>query len=388
MIELLFLLLPLAAAYGWYMGRSSVKNQRADSKSHQNHNYIRGVEYLLNNDRELAVDRFIAYLNEADPSFETNLALGNLFRKRGEVDKAISLHQAAVANQKLDISEHELAKLELGRDFMSAGLLDRAESILTELVEIPRQRTDGARLLVKLYEQERDYQQAIATALTYREALGSSNLSQLSQYYCEVAQQDLLSGNIAKARSEFTQALDVYPDSIRARLGLADLLLRQGTKSDEAYKLIKDVSIKSADTGLICLDYILRCFPNKADPKLRFALDDLVRRTKSAQAMVELTEVVEQSSGRDDAELMLLNFVKEKPNLKLFSALMRLRSKDSGAAANEAILQLKSLVDAQIASNHRYACHRCGFQSKLLFWQCPSCRRWDTMKPIRGLDGD
>ena len=387
MIELLFLLLPLAAAYGYYVGRSSVKNKRADSKSHQNHNYIRGVEYLLNNDRDLAVDRFIAYLNEADPSFETNLALGNLFRKRGEVDKAISLHQAAAANQKLDISEHELAKLELGRDFMSAGLIDRAEEILTELVQIPRQRTDGARLLVKLYEQERDYPQAIATALKYRESLGSSISSQLSQYYCEVAQQDLLSGNAAKARAGFTQALDVFPHSIRARLGLADILLNNG-QYEEAYKLIKEVSALNADSGLICLDYLLRCFPNKADPNLRFALDDLVRRTKSAQAMVELTEVVEQTSGRDDAELMLLNFVKEKPNLKLFSALMRLRSKDSGAVANEAILQLKSLVDAQIASNHRYACHRCGFQSKLLFWQCPSCRRWDTMKPIRGLDGD
>ena len=387
MIELLFLLLPLAAAYGWYMGRSSVKNKRADSKSHQNHNYIRGVEYLLNNDRELAVDRFIAYLNEADPSFETNLALGNLFRKRGEVDKAISLHQAVLSNPKLDISEHELAKLELGRDFMSAGLLDRAEAILTELVEIPRQRTDGARLLIKLYEQERDYPQAIATALKYREALGPANLSQLSQYYCETAQQDLARGDAEKARAAFTHALDVYPDSIRARLGLCEILLRS-QQGEEAYKLIKEVSALSADTGLICLDDLLRCFPNKADPQLRFALDDLVRRTKSAQAMVELTEVVEQTSGRDDAELMLLNFVKEKPNLKLFSALMRLRSKDSGPAANEAILQLKSLVDAQIASNHRYACHRCGFQSQMLFWQCPSCRRWDTMKPIRGLDGD
>lgn len=387
MIELLFLLLPLAAAYGYFMGRSSVKNKREDSKSHQNHNYIRGVEYLLNNDRELAMDRFMAYLNEADPSFETNLALGNLFRKRGEVDKAITMHTSIAANQKLDVSEHELAKLELGRDFISAGLLDRAENILLELVEIPRQRTDAARLLVRLFEQERDYKQAIEIALKYRDALGSSILSQLSQYYCEVAQSDLLLGDAPKARAGYTQALDVYPDSIRARLGLADLLLKQN-KFEEAYKLIKEVSVLRSDTGLICLEYVLRCFPNKADPNLRFALDDLVRRTKSAEAMVQLTDVVELSSGRDDAELMLLNFVKEKPNLKLFSALMRLRSKESGVAANEAILQLKSLVDAQIASNHRYACHRCGFQSKMLFWQCPSCRRWDTMKPIVGLDGD
>lgn len=387
MIELLFLLLPLAAAYGYYMGRSSVKNKREDSKSHQNHNYIRGVEYLLNNERELAMDRFIAYLNEADPSFESNLALGNLFRKRGEVDKAIAMHSSIASNPKLDVSEHELAKLELGRDFISAGLLDRAENILMELVEIPRQRTDAARLLVKLFEQERDYRQAIETALKYRDALGTSVNSQLSQYYCEVAASDVVLGDLNKARAGFTHALDIFPDSIRARLGLADLLLRQN-KLEGAYRLVKEVSVLREDAGLLCLDFIMRCFPNKADPNLRFALDDLVRRTKSAEAMVMLIEVVELSSGRDDAELMLLNFVKEKPNLKLFSALMRLRSRESGMAGNEAILQLKSLVDAQIASNHRYACHRCGFQSRMLFWQCPSCRRWDTMKPIVGLDGD
>lgn len=387
MIELLFLLLPLAAAYGYYMGRQSARSLREDRNSSKTHNYIRGVEYLLNNDKERAMDKFIAYLNESDPSFETHLALGNLFRKRGEVDKAISLHESLAASQKLDVSEHELSRLELSRDFISAGLLDRAERILTELVEIPRQRPEAARLLMTMYERERDYGRAIEVALQYREFLGSHSMVQLAHYYCETAAAALAQGDREQARADFDKALGINKNSVRARLGLCEVLLRE-QQYQEAYKKVKECTVLDPDSGLLCLDFLLRCFPNKADPALRFALDDLVRRTRSAQAMVELASVVEQTSGRDDAEVMLLSFIKEKPNLKLFSALMQLRSHDNSPATNEAIMQLKSLIDAQIASSHRYACHRCGFQSQLLFWQCPSCRRWDTLKPVRGLDGD
>ena len=166
MFELLFLLLPFAAAYGYYMGRQSVRDKKEKSSTVRNNNYLRGVEYLLNNEKDRAVDKFIAYLNESDPSFESNLALGNLFRKRGEVDRAISLHEALANNPKLDVAENEISRVELDRDFISAGLLDRAERILLDLVEIPRQHAAAAALLVKVYEQERDYHKAIEIALT------------------------------------------------------------------------------------------------------------------------------------------------------------------------------------------------------------------------------
>ena len=387
MFELLFLLLPVAAAYGFYMGRASVRHRKDTSDNVRAHNYIRGVEYFLNNEKERAVDRFIAYFNESDPSFETHVALGNLFRKRGEVDKAISMHESLLGNQKLSDPEHEVAQIELARDFISAGLLDRAERNLEALVDIPRQRTEAASLLVQVYEKERDYQKAIEVALKYKENIGRRSHIQLAHYYCEVASQNFIQGDLNLAFTQYQKALEVNQNSLRARLGLCDVYLKEG-QSKEAFKLIKDVSALDQDTGLVCLEYLRKIFPNRADPEFRFALDDLVRRTRSAEAMVELVETVELTSGKDYALVMLLSFVKEKPNLKLFSALMRLRQGEEGSDTNGAIMQLKSLVDAQIASNYRYSCHRCGFKSRLLFWQCPSCRRWDTLKPIRGLDGD
>ncbi len=387
MLELLFLLLPVAAVYGFYMGRIFTRSKKQDSRNEQNSNYLRGVEYLLDNRSEKAVDKFIAYLNGTDQTFESGLALGNLFRKRGEVDKAITLHEKMALDAKLEDSEHELAQLELARDFIGAGLLDRAETILLKSVEIPRQRARAASLLLTVYEREQDYGRAIEIGLKFRDALGRSADRQLGQYYCEQAAEKLNAGALEEAKAGYRSAMDVYPKSLRALLGLAELFIREKNYA-EAYKLVKSASELDPKSGLLCLEYLERCFPNQADPKYRFALEDLVHKTHSAAAMVDLVNLTASEQGVSDAEAMLLTFIKEKPNLKLFSALMGLRSGYEDPRANNAIMQLKSLVDAAVVSNPRYSCHHCGFESKMMFWQCPSCRTWESLKPKVGLDGD
>lgn len=387
MFELLFLLLPVAALYGYYMGRSSARNKQENTRNQQNHNYLRGVEYLLNKQDDKAVDRFIACLKEQDPSFESSLALGNLFRTRGEVDKAISLHERMINDESIDDSERETAQLELACDFLSAGLLDRAEQILLKAVEIPRQRAFAAKLLLKVYEREQDFNRAIEVALAYRDVLGAKGLRMLGQYYCEKASHLNITQQYDDAVKAYLYAIEIFPESIRARLELASLYIKQN-KLREAYALVKEVTAFDPHYGITCLHLIYECFPNKADPNYRFALESLVNSTHSAAAMVELVRIVALDSGTVDAENLLLSFIKEKPNLKLFSALMGLRSKEGEPSANQAILQLKSLVDAQIAANYIYTCPHCGFESKMLFWQCPSCKRWESLRPKVGLDGD
>lgn len=391
MFELVFLLLPIAAAYGYYMGRSSLKNKQAASQTESTQNYLKGVDYMLNNDKEQAMDKFIAYLNATDPTVESTLALGNLFRKRGEVDKAISLHSSLATNDEIEPYESELARIELAYDFISAGLLDRAESILLELIEIPRQRKSAAVLLVKVYEQERDFNKAIEVGLNHKDVLGKSSLNRLANYYCELSQQSLIAGKFKEAEAKLNSALGLNPNSIRPRLMKCEIYLKsqKPNASEEIVKLINEVTRLDPSTGIMCLELLKKCFINKADPLYRIALEDLVRKTKSAAAMVELCLVVDSTGSHEDAELMLLNFLKEKPNLKLFSSFMNLRSKDNpNVETTDVIMQLKSLIDAQIASNAHYSCSKCGFESTMMFWQCPSCRRWDTMRAKRGLDGD
>lgn len=443
MFELLFLLLPLAAAYGFYMGRNSYKDTKARSQTEQTNKYLKGIDFFFKNDQAKAVDEFIAYLDSEHPTFESTLALGNLFRQRGELDRAISLHTSLAQNETLEPFECELAQLELAGDFMSAGLLDRAEDLLLTMIEIPSQRRSSALLLVKLYEQERDFSRAIALGLEHSDVLGVEGKQRLSHYYCELCQQALVTSKFKEARNYLNSGLELYPSSVRIRLLQAEVLLKElqenpqgpssaaiaqasaaattlqpqngDAKSDmirgaaaaaaaainvnalavppkvqkQVLKLVSEMETLDSLTGVFCLELLKRCFVNKADPHYREALIELVNKTHSATATVELCLNVAQYTSRSDAEDMLLNAIKERPNIKLFSAYMGMRARDlHHEHESEVISQLKSIVDGQIARSSRYHCSHCGFDSSMMFWQCPSCRTWDSMRPKQSLDSD
>ena len=385
MFELLFILLPVAAAYGYYMGHAAAGSRRQDDQRLRHSSYLHGVEFLLSHEQEQAVDQFIACLDsETNPTFENSMALGSLFRARGETDRAIALHEALSSDTQLEQSDHELARIELARDFVAAGLVDRAESILLELVDIPRMRGEAAELLMRLYELGRDYSRAVATAMRYRGDLSDAALLRLSHYYCELAEHELLAGNLHQGRVHFTRALDAAPQSIRPRLGLCRIELREHAPG-RAWEQLQQAIRADAGYGPLCLGLLRECFPDPGDPGLRQALDELARRCQSASAMASLVELVAQTS-RSDAEELLLAFLRDKPNLRLFSQLMQLHAGTDGGGG--VLLQLKSLVDAEIARKALYACRSCGFESQILFWQCPSCRHWESMRTQHGLDGD
>lgn len=372
------------------MGRNSVKDKNAASRTEQTNNYLRGVDYFLNNEKEQAMDRFIACLNSSDPTFESNIALGNIFRKHGEVDRAISIHSKLVTSEELEPDERELANIELANDFLSAGLLDRAEDILLVLIEIPRQRKKAALLLIKLYEQERDFSKAIAVGLENKDILSKSGLNSLSHFYCELAQQQLFSGNFKECEAYLSEALEFNQDSTRARLIKCELLIKcQDRKwQEKVVALCIEVATLDQTMGISCLQVLQKTFSNKYDSKYRSALEQLEQITQSASIMAELCLVIEKSS-REDAESLILKFLQDRPNLKLFSSLMALRSKDNlNPETSQVLMQLKSIVDAQLASSVHYSCSRCGFESSMMFWQCPSCRRWDTMHAKHTIDGD
>lgn len=404
MFELLFLLLPIAAAYGYYMGRNSYKDKRASQKAEQTNNYLKGVDFLLNNQHEQAVDKFIAYLNEVNPTFESSLALGNLFRQRGEVDRAISLHTSLANNAEVEPFENELAQLELACDFMSAGLLDRAEAILQDIVQIPRQRKSAVSLLVKLYEQERDFEKAIAIGKEHQDVLSPSSLNRICNYYCELAQNAIMAGDFKLANEHLDAGQALVPGSIRPKLLRAELLLKAHNGTDDNLALVQEkvlslistIAAADKDCGPLLLELLRKTFAiNPAsgqaphNPAYKQALSELARQTGSATVIVELANYMEQYESRSDAEQMLLNAMKERPNIKMFSAYMGMRSQEQkDQSESESIMQLKSLVDAQVTRHSVYSCKRCGFESSLMFWQCPSCRRWDSMRPKKAIDGD
>ena len=387
MLELLFLLLPVAAAYGWYMGQRGARldNQRSSHKLSRN--YVAGINFLLSDQPDKAVDLFIELLQVDDETLETHLALGNLFRQRGEVDRAIRIHQNLVARPSLTVEQRNLSMLELARDFIAAGLLDRAETILRELVQHDEHEVDAAQLLISVYQQLRDWENAIDVAMRCRKRLGEEILSPLANYYCELAELDIQNAQDKQAISRLKKALSLDERCTRASLRLAEIYIRREEKS-AAISILE--TIGEQDPALISegLPLLQRCFA-PTEPRYKQLLLLWLEQSSSTRVALALADLLQEESGADAAEKLILTELKRNPTMRAFSRLMDYRLADlDNTQAKESIGLLKSLVEKQIAIKPIYRCTHCGFSSKIIFWQCPSCKHWASIKPIRGLDGE
>ncbi len=191
MLELLFLLLPVAAAYGWYMGRRSAQQDKQQNADRLSREYVAGVNFLLSNQQDKAVDLFLEMLKEDSSAFEAHLTLGNLFRSRGEVERAIRIHQSLMESASLTFEQRLLATQQLGRDYMSAGLYDRAENMFVQLVNEKDFRQNAFQSLLTLYQATSDWKKAIDIA----EKLVKSGKHDLREKNCAFLLRTGLAGN-------------------------------------------------------------------------------------------------------------------------------------------------------------------------------------------------
>ena len=187
MLELLWLLLPLAAASGWLAARRGVRGTKAQLMPELSSDYFQGLNYLLNEQPDKAIEVFVRMLEVNSDTVETHLALGNLFRRRGEVDRAIHIHQNLIARPTLKPEQRTQALMELGQDYMRAGLLDRAESLFEELVQVDAHTAAALQQLLVIYQQEKDWDRAIQTARRLGVVSGRNMAPVIAQYYCELA---------------------------------------------------------------------------------------------------------------------------------------------------------------------------------------------------------
>ncbi|MBS0351468.1 MAG: tetratricopeptide repeat protein, partial [Proteobacteria bacterium] len=215
------LLLPIAATFGWYVGK---RDRGATSQvSHQlRRDYFQGLNYLLNEQSDQAVDVFIKLSEIDSDTAEIHLALGNLFRQRGEVDRALRIHQNLLARPELDKRYHIHALFALGQDYLKAGVLDRAEQIFLELVEIKEgwneERQNSLHFLLNIYQQEKAWLKAIDITKKITMHTGESTDFLMSQFYCELAEQEAAKGQIAVALNYIDQSLSADPNCARANL--------------------------------------------------------------------------------------------------------------------------------------------------------------------------
>ncbi|MCX7543930.1 lipopolysaccharide assembly protein LapB [Marinicella sp. S6413] len=361
-----------------------LRNLTTQKKFEQlNHRYFKGLNYLLNDESDKAIDVFIQLAETSHATFEPQLALGNLYRKKGEVDKAIKLHQALIAQAQLPQRYRTRALLAIGKDYMSAGLLDRAEVLFAELVELEAHTPEALKWLMDIYQQEQDWLQAIKSASRFQAATGRSMRKTIAHFHCELADVSRLANDDDKALQHLAAALRVDKASVRAHLSIG--LIQQSNNNHQAAIDSFKQAIEADNSFIpIVLEPMVNSYHAIQDEAaLSEYLKSLIDDYSGISPVLSLTQEIHQLSGGQAAQNFLRNHLKDKPSFKGLDMLIRLDGdNDDSDSKNPDDAILKQLIDGLLAKQPRLRCRKCGFGAQSVHWQCPSCKNWGVVKPI------
>lgn len=392
---LMFALLFAAIGIGWWLGRRSASAAGPDLPGQ----YYKGLNYLLDGRPDGAVDAFINALEVNSETLETHIALGNLLRKRGEVDRAIRIHQNLLARPSLPRLQVHQAHLELARDYISAGLFDRAERLLLDLVKnSPEQRRASQRHLLEIFQSERDWVRAIevATALLPRKSLLGGPVPEqrgasaqpvavaLAHYHCELAAEQLERGNAGEAHAELVQALAKDRRCVRASIMLGQVEYQSGHYK-QAIKALRKVRQQDPDYIPETIPTLRDCYRELGDRRaLRQYLEDCLQASPTAPLVLAVADDLRETDGDDAAVKFLSQQLARYPSLRGLSRLIGLQMQNTEGSIRNNLTLLELLVDRLIAERPTYRCGHCGFAGRQLHWFCPGCKHWGTVKSIRG----
>jgi lipopolysaccharide biosynthesis regulator YciM len=384
------LLLPVAALSGWLIGRREAAAQaaRREQSSQIATDYFTGLNYLLHDRPDKAIEVFVKVLEVESETVETHLALGNLFRRRGEVDRAIRIHQNLVARSTLDIRQRGLALLELGLDYMRSGLFDRAENLFIELLDTGLYQQQSLRHLVDIYQQEQDWAKALEFCSRLEAATGQNLSNERAHFMCEQAQALIERQCREEAQELLDKAFATDRKCVRATLMSANLAM-QARDFDRALQHLKRVEQQDIDFLPEALPMIVKCFRQlERHDELRDYLDRLAALRAGVSPTLALAELMGEQEGRESAKRYVVQELKIRPTIRGIERLIEYALSGAAGEAREDLLILKETALRLIAGKATYKCGSCGFAGRSLHWQCPGCKSWSTVKPIHGLEGE
>ena len=387
-MTLFWFLLPVAALTGWWIGRRPFQGDNEQKSGNISPEYFKGLNFVLNEQPDKAIEVFIRMLEVDSETVETHLALGNLFRRRGEVDRAIRIHQNLIARPTLNKEQRAHALLELGMDYMRSGLLDRAEGLFLELVESGLHLNQAYTELLEIYQQEKDWENAISIARSLELVTGKSLNPIIAQFYCEQADMALHEGNIRLVKDHIRRAMNFDPGCVRASLIEAQMFQRMG-KDKLAIKSYKRVESQDSDYITEILNPLFDCY-RKLDRVDEFVeyLRMLVNIYGGISTLLMLTELIAEREGEGAAILFISDELKNRPTVKGVDRLIEYALSKSEGETHEHLHTIKELTGQLIEGRAMYKCNNCGFDAKLLHWQCPGCKHWASVKPVFGVVGE
>ncbi|TDK23465.1 lipopolysaccharide assembly protein LapB [Luteimonas aestuarii] len=376
-----FLLLPIAALSGWVIGRRGGERHSDTQVSRLSTTYFRGLNYLLNEQPDKAIELFLHIAELDKDTFETQVALGHLFRRRGEVDRAIRLHQGLVQRPDLSDQQKVQAMLALGEDYMKSGLLDRAEVVFTDLARIDQRAPQALKHLIGIYQAERDWAKAIDNATRYEAVTGEPMGKLVAQFECELADRLRVAGDADAARAAVARAYAADSNSVRAGILEGKLELDAGNDK-AAIRAYERAARHDPDFLPEVMPSLLAAYNRAGDtPGARKFLAEMSEHYRGIAPVLALTRLVEAEEGVPAARKYLSHELKDRPSVRGEAALIDLTLVE-GRDHEATLRDLRLITEQLLVRNPSYRCNRCGFGARTHHWQCPSCKEWGSIKPL------
>ncbi len=368
---------PLFFGLGWMAARIDIKQIVSESRALPR-SYFKGLNFLLNEQPDKAIEAFIEVVKVDPETLDLHFALGSLFRRRGEYDRAIRMHQNLLERADLGADQKLQAQMELGQDYLKAGILDRAEEAFSRL-EKTNQTVVARRFLLQIYEQEKDWPRAIEMT-----KLVETDPRALAQYYCELAASETASSRPDAARRYLSQALDENRKCVRASLQLGDLDKNEA-RLDEAIEHWK--RIESQDPAYLALvaQRLGEAYrgAGRAEDGLRM-LAGYLERYPSLDLLDTVFQQTLEAKGADAAYAMVRDELRRNPTLLGLDRLLEAQIIAASSPDKRRDLELvRNLVHGHTRRLARYRCESCGFKARAFHWHCPACGGWETYPPRR-----
>lgn len=388
-MEWFFLLLPVAVAYGWFMRGYSLKQNVNAEKEELSIKYSTGLNYLFSNQQDKAIDYLLEALKVEDDSVEAHFAMANLFRKRGELDRALKVHEHLVQQKHLPNSAQQQAVFELGKDFLSAGLYDRAENMFTQLLKSKVYGLKSLTFLMQIFQSTKDWNQGIALKKAIVKTKDKKLMHNLANFYCELATLSLAKDEFIEVIELLENALAQDPNSCRANWLMAQIY-ENHQQYAEACKCYQDIYEQDKEFFPDVIDKMHHCYKelDEEDAFYKF-IKKVYEETGSSTALISYLTHIENANSLPKAKEFILLALKKRPTIRGFKHFVKMQMIDSEEeSTTENLDVIKQLVAEYLKLKHRYSCRTCGFNSSTHYWSCPSCHDWEQLKPVRGLEGE
>ncbi|GAB2468264.1 lipopolysaccharide assembly protein LapB [Comamonas humi] len=380
--DLTWILLGLPAAFvlGWLASRFDLRQMRRENKSAPKA-YFKGLNFLLNEQQDKAIDAFIEAVQNDPDTAELHFALGNLFRRRGEYNRAVRVHEHLLSRADISKEERDRAQHALALDFLKAGLLDRAEDALAKLDDTAFE--NEARLSrLAIYERAHDWPQAAAIARQMQQQGQGEYNVRIAHYLCEQALQQQANGQLDATRELLDQALATAPEAPRPHIELARLQQKQGQPSAALDTLVVLAQASPASVALVAqlMTELGRATQRQAEVRQLLEANYLQAPSLDVlQCLVSLDEEAPAGGTGPQGRERYVQHLQHEPSLVAASRWLegeKLEHQQYHAAVQRAL-------DNATKPLTRYRCAACGFEARQHFWQCPGCQTWDSYPPRR-----